>query len=122
MGIHSDAVQMSALTGKPVAECKKLRKEKAGEINDALVKAGSQDPVKVMVRVCFGTGSSLRDKQVQSSKPEKQVRDSKKVEKGIIETRDEEEIGVSVKDEATPPAPPPPARKPKPKPKTKLEK
>jgi len=93
MGILSEAKAMSALTGKPLQDCKRARKANDTKIRAALKDRRGEDVAKVMCEVCFGSldtavstataksaqpvaetkGMGEPDKQVQPSEPEKQV-------------------------------------------------
>jgi outer membrane biosynthesis protein TonB len=93
MGILSEAKAMSALTGKPLQDCKRARKALDTEIRAAIKERRGEDPAKVMCEVAFGAletavgtataktpqpvaetkGMGEPDSQVQPPEPEKQV-------------------------------------------------
>jgi len=93
MGILSEAQAMSALTGKPLQDCKRARKAHDAEIRAALNERREEDPAKVMCEVVFGQldtavstattkgaqpgagtkGMPEPDTQVQPDEPEAQV-------------------------------------------------
>jgi hypothetical protein len=54
MGILSEAQAMSALTGKPLQDCKRARRALDAEIRTALRDRRGDDPAQVMCEVAFG--------------------------------------------------------------------
>lgn len=70
MGILSEAKAMSALTGKPLQDCKRARKAHDQEIRAALAERTDEDAAKVMCEVVFGPlDTAVSSAQAKGAQP-----------------------------------------------------
>lgn len=97
MGILSDAVEVSKLTGEDLKLCKKLRKEKWEEIREALSSRRDENPAHVMAEVMFGP---VRAAVGAAGRPDRDVKPHKAP---VVEDTVEDEVVTKVEDEPAQP-------------------
>lgn len=112
MGMHSDAIALAARCGKSVQDCKRAMKEKNADITEALRNSAGRDRIDVMATLLYG-GATPASKPITAPppppppiekaidpKPEPQVMEPV-IEKQVVETHDEDSMGVGLKDDDT---------------------